>query len=216
MAKVSKKAAGPDILSDVLLMQSGDLIAGVDEAGRGPLAGPVVAAAVILDPDNPIEGLRDSKKLSEKVRERLALEIKEKALCWSVAHASVDEIDELNILQATMLAMKRAIEGLSITPRLVLVDGNRLPQVKIPMDAIVKGDDLVPAISAASIIAKTTRDGWLREIDAVYPQYGFAKHKGYGVKAHIEAIEKYGVLPVHRKTFAPVSEILKRPVFTLK
>lgn len=211
MAKTSKKAAArcADLFGDVLLAQSADLIAGVDEAGRGPLAGPVVAAAVILDPDNPIEGLRDSKKLSEDVRERLAVEIKEKALCWSVAHATVEEIDEINILQATMLAMKRAIEGLSITPGLVLVDGNRLPPVKLPMDAIVKGDDLIPAISAASIIAKTTRDGWLREIDKIYPEYGFAKHKGYGVKAHVAAIEKYGVLPVHRKTFAPISGMLK-------
>lgn len=211
MARTSKKAAAAsaDLFGDVLMAQSADLIAGVDEAGRGPLAGPVVAAAVILDPDNPIEGLRDSKKLSEEVRERLALEIKEKALCWSVAHATVEEIDEINILQATMLAMKRAIEGLRIKPGLVLVDGNRLPPVKLPMDAIVKGDDLVPAISAASIIAKTTRDGWLREIDKTYPEYGFAKHKGYGVKAHIAAIEKYGVLPVHRKTFAPVSGMIK-------
>lgn len=211
MARTSKKAAAAsaDLFGDVLMAQSADLIAGVDEAGRGPLAGPVVAAAVILDPDNPIEGLRDSKKLSEEVRERLALEIKEKALCWSVAHATVEEIDEINILQATMLAMKRAIEGLRIKPGLVLVDGNRLPPVKLPMDAIVKGDDLIPAISAASIIAKTTRDGWLREIDKAYPEYGFAKHKGYGVKAHIAAIEKYGVLPVHRKTFAPVSGMIK-------
>lgn len=207
MAK-TKAAPGKDLFNDLLLAQSGDLIAGVDEAGRGPLAGPVVAAAVILDPDRPIEGLRDSKKLSEPVRERLALEIKEKALAWSVAHASVEEIDSLNILQATLLAMKRAIEGLSVRPQLVLVDGNRLPKLKIPMNAIVKGDDLVPAISAASIIAKTTRDGWLRDIDAQYPEYGFARHKGYGVKAHIEAIRRFGVLPVHRKSFAPVRDML--------
>ena len=212
MARISKKVAATsaDLFGDVLIAQSGDLIAGVDEAGRGPLAGPVVAAAVILDPDNPIEGLRDSKKLSEDVRERLAVEIKAKALCWSVAHATVEEIDEINILQATMLAMKRAIEGLRVTPGLVLVDGNRLPPVKLPMDAIVKGDDLIPAISAASIIAKTTRDGWLREIDKTYPQYGFAQHKGYGVKAHVAAIEKYGILPVHRKSFSPISDMLAK------
>ncbi len=212
MARISKKVAATsaDLFGDVLIAQSGDLIAGVDEAGRGPLAGPVVAAAVILDPDNPIEGLRDSKKLSEEVRERLAVEIKAKALCWSVAHATVEEIDEINILQATMLAMKRAIEGLTVTPGLVLVDGNRLPPVKLPMDAIVKGDDLIPAISAASIIAKTTRDGWLREIDKTYPEYGFAQHKGYGVKSHVAAIEKYGILPVHRKSFSPICDMLKK------
>ncbi len=212
MARTKKTGAlhsENDLLTDALFVQSGDLIAGVDEAGRGPLAGPVVAAAVILDPDNPIEGLRDSKKLSEEVREKLALEIKEKALSWSVGHASVEEIDEINILQATMLAMKRAIEGLSIRPGLVLVDGNRLPKMKIPMNAIVKGDDLVPAISAASIIAKTTRDGWLRDIDAAHPEYGFAKHKGYGTKAHLDAIRKFGVLSIHRKSFAPVAQVLE-------
>ena len=198
----------PDLFNDLMIAESGDLIAGVDEAGRGPLAGPVVAAAVILDPNNPIEGLRDSKKLSARVRERLADEIKKKALAWSIAHATVEEIDELNILEATMLAMKRAIVGLSVEPNLILVDGNRIPKMNYRINAVVKGDDKVPAISAASILAKTTRDSAMIELDARYPEYGFAKHKGYGVKQHIEAIRRYGILPVHRKSFSPVKEML--------
>ncbi len=202
------KRASPDLFNDQMLVDSGDLIAGVDEAGRGPLAGPVVAAAVILDPMNPIEGLRDSKKLKPAVREKLAQEIKQKALCWSIAHASVEEIDTLNILQATLLAMKRAILGLKIEPNLILVDGNRLPKMNLRMNAVVKGDDKIPAISAASILAKTTRDAAMVELDARYPEYGFAKHKGYGVKQHIEAIRRCGVLPVHRKSFSPVKEIV--------
>ncbi len=203
------KVLGPDLFNDQMLVDSADLIAGVDEAGRGPLAGPVVAAAVILDPDQPIEGLRDSKKLTARVRERLAEEIKRKALAWSVAHATVEEIDALNILEATMLAMKRAIVGLSIEPNLILVDGNRIPRMNRRINAVVKGDDKVPAISAASILAKTTRDSAMMELDERYPQYGFAAHKGYGVKRHIEAIRRYGVLPVHRRTFSPVREILE-------
>ena len=186
-----------------------DLLAGVDEAGRGPLCGPVVAAAVILDPENPIEGLRDSKKLSEKRREELAPIIKEKALAWSVAEVSAEEIDRINILQATLKAMKNAVETLSIQPTLVLVDGNRLPQLGIRAQAVVKGDDKVPAISAASILAKTYRDQKLRELDKIYPEYGFAKHKGYGVKAHLEAIRNFGVLPIHRKSFEPIASMLK-------
>lgn len=202
------KARMTDLFDDQMLQASADLIAGVDEAGRGPLAGAVYAAAVILNPEEPIDGLRDSKKLTEHERERLAVEIKEKALAWSVADATVEEIDELNILQATMLAMRRAVLGLKIAPNLVLVDGNRLPQLPYPANAIVKGDDKIAAISAASIIAKTTRDHRMMELDAQYPGYGFAKHKGYGVEAHIAAIKKLGVCPEHRRTFEPIATIL--------
>lgn len=206
--KETKKRMG-DLFNDAMLEESADLIAGVDEAGRGPLAGPVVAAAVILDPMRPIDGLRDSKKLTEASRERLAAEIKERALDWSVAHATVEEIDELNILQATMLAMKRAISGLTVRPSLVLVDGNRVPRIDLPVNAIIQGDDKIAAISAASIIAKTTRDNWLVELDERYPEYGFAKHKGYGTKEHLEALAKYGPLPVHRKSFGPVKQAIE-------
>lgn len=206
--KETKKRMG-DLFNDAMLEESADLIAGVDEAGRGPLAGPVVAAAVILDPMRPIDGLRDSKKLTEASRERLAAEIKERALNWSVAHATVEEIDELNILQATMLAMKRAISGLTVRPSLVLVDGNRVPRIDLPVNAIIQGDDKIAAISAASIIAKTTRDHWLEELDERYPEYGFAKHKGYGTKEHLEALAKYGPLPVHRKSFGPVKQAIE-------
>lgn len=206
--KETKKRMG-DLFNDAMLEESADLIAGVDEAGRGPLAGPVVAAAVILDPMRPINGLRDSKKLTEASRERLAAEIKERALDWSVAHATVEEIDELNILQATMLAMKRAISGLTVRPSLVLVDGNRVPRIDLPVNAIIQGDDKIAAISAASIIAKTTRDHWLEELDERYPEYGFAKHKGYGTKEHLEALAKYGPLPVHRKSFGPVKQAIE-------
>ena len=184
------------------------LVAGVDEAGRGPLAGPVVAAAVILDDQRPIKGLNDSKKLSAKQREKLYDEIRAKALCCSVAQASVEEIDQLNILQATMLAMKRAVEGLRLKPTKVLVDGNRLPVLDVLAEAIVKGDATVPAISAASILAKVTRDRWCAELDAVYPQYGFAGHKGYGTAAHLAALQAHGACPEHRKTFAPVTAVL--------
>ena len=206
--KETKKRMG-DLFNDAMLEESADLIAGVDEAGRGPLAGPVVAAAVILDPMRPIDRLRDSKKLTEASRERLAAEIKERALDWSVAHATVEEIDELNILQATMLAMKRAISGLTVRPSLVLVDGNRVPRIDLPVNAIIQGDDKIAAISAASIIAKTTRDHWLEELDERYPEYGFAKHKGYGTKEHLEALAKYGPLPVHRKSFGPVKQAIE-------
>ncbi len=211
-----------DLFDDQMLMDSGDLIAGVDEAGRGPLAGAVYAAAVILDPNEPIEGLRDSKKLTEKERERLAVEIKEKAIAWSVADATVEEIEEMNILKATMLAMRRAVLGLAVEPKLVLVDGNRLPELPYPANAIVKGDDKIAAISAASIIAKTTRDHRMMELEELYPGYGFAKHKGYGVEAHIDAIKKLGVCPEHRKTFEPIATMLgiskkkKAPDFELK
>ena len=184
------------------------LLAGVDEAGRGPLAGPVVAAAVILDDLNPIKGLNDSKKLSAKQRDKLYDEIRAKALCCSVAQASVEEIDELNILQATLLAMKRAVEGLRLKPTKVLVDGNRLPMLDVLAEAIVRGDATVPAISAASILAKVTRDRWCAELDVAYPQYGFAGHKGYGTALHLAALQAHGACPQHRKTFAPVTAVL--------
>lgn len=182
--------------------------AGVDEVGRGPLVGDVVTCAVILDPNNPIAGLNDSKKLSEKKRDLLYPEIMDKALAVSVGRASPAEIDELNILHATMLAMQRAVAGLSIKPSHILVDGNRTPEFGISADAVIKGDGLIAAISAASIIAKVTRDHEMAELDALYPQYGFAKHKGYPTKAHFEALAQYGVLPEYRKSFKPVREWL--------
>ena len=185
------------------------LMAGVDEAGRGPLAGPVVAAAVILDDLNPIHGLADSKKLTPMRREKLYDEIRAKALCCSIAQASVEEIDSLNILQATMLAMKRAVEGLRLKPNKVLVDGNRLPTLGILAEAIVKGDALVPAISAASILAKVYRDRWCEAFHLEYPQYGFAGHKGYGTAVHLAALREHGACPQHRKSFAPVAEVLR-------
>lgn len=185
------------------------LMAGVDEAGRGPLAGPVVAAAVILDPFNPIAGLADSKKLTALRREKLYDEIQAKALCCSIALATVEEIDRFNILQATLLAMKRAVEGLRLKPHKVLVDGNRLPTLKILAEAIVKGDALVPAISAASILAKVYRDRWCGEYDLQFPQYGFAGHKGYGTAAHLAALKMHGACPQHRKSFAPVAGVLR-------
>jgi len=185
------------------------LMAGVDEAGRGPLAGPVVAAAVILDQFNPIMGLADSKKLTALRREKLYDEIQAKALCCSIALASVEEIDRLNILQATLLAMKRAVEGLRLKPVKVLVDGNRLPALLIPAQAIVKGDALVPAISAASILAKVYRDRWCCEYHLQYPQYGFAGHKGYGTAEHLAALRRHGACPQHRRSFAPVAGVLR-------
>ena len=184
------------------------LMAGVDEAGRGPLAGPVVAAAVILDDLNPIEGLADSKVLTALRRERLFDEIRAKALCCSVAEASVEEIEQLNILQATLLAMRRAVEGLRLKPQLVLVDGNRLPVLPMRAEAIVKGDSLVSAISAASILAKVHRDRWCTQYDQAFPQYGFAQHKGYGTAAHLAALRLHGACPQHRKTFRPVTQVL--------
>jgi ribonuclease HII len=184
------------------------LIAGVDEAGRGPLAGPVVAAAVILDELNPIAGLADSKVLSAARREALFDEIRAKALCCSIAEASVEEIERLNILQATMLAMRRAVEGLRLKPAKVLVDGNRIPVLGVLAEAIVKGDSLVPAISAASILAKVHRDRWCEAVDQQFPEYGFAKHKGYGTAQHLAALREHGASPQHRKTFRPVAEVL--------
>ena len=185
------------------------LMAGVDEAGRGPLMGPVVAAAVILDDLNPIKGLADSKKLTALRRDKLYDEILGKALCFSIAQATVEEIDEINILQATMLAMQRAVEGLRLKPSKVLVDGNRIPSLVIVAEAIVGGDALVPAISAASILAKVWRDRWCQAFHLAYPQYGFATHKGYGTAEHLAALRAHGACPQHRRTFRPVAEVLK-------
>jgi ribonuclease HII len=185
------------------------LVAGVDEAGRGPLAGPVVAAAVILDDLNPISGLADSKKLTALRREKLFDEIRAKALCCSIAEASVEEIDQLNILQATMLAMRRAVEGLRLKPVKVLVDGNRIPVLDVLAEAIVKGDAKVPAISAASILAKVHRDRWCAEYHQQFPQYGFAGHKGYGTAEHLRALREHGACPQHRKSFSPVTAVLR-------
>jgi len=185
------------------------LIAGVDEAGRGPLAGPVVAAAVILDERKPIHGLADSKKLSAKRREALFEEIRAKALCCSIAQAGVLEIDTLNILQATLLAMRRAVLGLRLPPKLVLVDGNRLPMLEMRAEAIVKGDATVPAISAASILAKVSRDRWCVDYHQLFPQYGFDQHKGYGTTDHLAALRQHGPCPEHRRTFRPVAECLR-------
>ena len=185
------------------------LIAGVDEAGRGPLMGPVVAAAVILDDLKPIKGLADSKKLTVLQRNKLYDEIRAKALCCSIGMATVEEIDELNILQATMLAMKRAVEGLRLKPHKALIDGNRLPMLNLLAEAIVKGDALMPVISAASILAKVTRDRWCADYDLLFPQYGFAGHKGYGTAAHLLALRQHGACPQHRKTFAPVAAVLR-------
>ena len=184
------------------------MIAGVDEAGRGPLAGPVMAAAVILDPDHPIEGLRDSKKLSAKKRETLAEQIQEYALAYSVCRADVEEIDRLNILRASLLAMERALTSLSVHPHKVLVDGTHAPNTIWPVETIIKGDDKIPEIAAASILAKVMRDREMLRLDQVYPEYGFARHKGYPTKLHIEALQQHGVLPIHRKSFRPVAEKL--------
>ena len=186
-------------------------IAGVDEAGRGPLVGSVVAAAVILDPNNPIEGLNDSKKLTEKKREKLFIEIQEKALAWAIAEASHEEIDQINILQASLLAMRRAVEALQLQPEHVLVDGNKVPQgLSMSCDAVVGGDALHAEISAASILAKVTRDREMVVLDQQYPHFGFAKHKGYPTKAHFEAIAEYGVIDQHRRSYAPVKKALEQ------
>ena len=190
------------------IIQSSILICGVDEAGRGPLAGPVSAAAVILDDANPIAGLNDSKKLSERQRDMLAPIIRERALAWAVAYAEVEEINRLNILQATLLAMRRAVLALGIQPQQVLVDGLYCPQTGIPSQAIVKGDSKVAAISAASILAKTARDALMLELHEQYPHYGFADHKGYPTAGHLAALREHGVSIVHRRSFKPVRELL--------
>lgn len=184
------------------------LVCGIDEAGRGPLAGPVVAAAVILDPARPIAGLNDSKKLSEKKRDALAAEIREKAIAWAVAEATVEEIDRLNILHATFLAMQRAVAALSVRPESALVDGNRCPSLSMPVEAVVKGDGKIASIAAASILAKTVRDAGMMSLHAQYPQYGFDRHMGYPTAAHCAALEAHGASPVHRRTFGPVARQL--------
>lgn len=184
----------------------GILLAGVDEVGRGPLAGPVVTAAVILDPDNPVDGLRDSKKLSERKRERLYAQIQERALAWCLGRCEVAEIDQLNIHGATMLAMERAVDGLTPAPEFVVVDGHRCPEWQWPSLAVVKGDNRMDAIAAASILAKVTRDREMVAMDRDYPGYGLAGHKGYPTKAHIEALKTQGASPMHRRSFAPVRD----------
>jgi ribonuclease HII len=184
-----------------------DRICGVDEAGRGPLAGPVVAAAVILDPRRPIDGLRDSKRLAPARRDELAVTIQRRALAWAVALATVEEIDRINILQASLLAMRRAIETLEPAPEFALIDGNQLPTLAIPAQALIGGDASAPAIAAASILAKAHRDALMRALDAVYPQYGFARHFGYATPEHLEALRRCGPCALHRRSFAPVREL---------
>ena len=198
------------LLEPFISVYRGHLFAGCDEVGRGPLAGDVVAAAVILDPHQPIEGLDDSKKLSEKKRELLFDEIRRKAKSWCIARASVAEIDTINILQASLLAMTRAVQGLSIQPEHVLVDGNKLPKWNYPAEAVVKGDSRVAAISAASILAKVTRDREMILLDKTYPGYGFAEHKGYPTKVHMDALERLGITPIHRTSYAPVKSRLEQ------
>lgn len=193
---------------DLFVFPDIQLLAGVDEVGRGPLCGPVVAAAVMLDPQRPITGLRDSKKLTERKRLELDQLIKEQALAWCVARAEVAEIDQLNILHATMLAMQRAVAGLAIKPELALIDGNRCPKLSVPCQAVVKGDGRVPAIAAASILAKVARDSEMHELDRLYPGYGMAAHKGYPTKQHLQALQELGATPVHRRSFKPVQKVL--------
>lgn len=197
-------ASHPSRIKYLEMMARKQLVAGVDEVGRGPIAGPVVAAAVILDADKSIEGLNDSKKLSQKKREALAIEIKQQALAWSIGRVDVDVIDQINILQASMLAMKIALESLFKRPQFVFVDGNRNPDVDIPCETVVKGDYYIPAISAASILAKVNRDNEMVEMDQRYPGYGFAQHKGYPTKSHMQSLAELGPLSIHRKSFAPV------------
>jgi len=203
----SRKYFQPDQIA--LAWDGVGLVAGVDEAGRGPLAGPVVAAAVILDARDPIDGLADSKTLTALRREKLYDQISARSLCFSIASASVEEIDRLNILQATLLAMRRAVMGLRLIPMKVLVDGNRLPVLGMLAEAIVKGDSLIPSISAASILAKVHRDRWCAELHIRFPQYGFAAHKGYGTERHMAALRKHGACPEHRRSFAPVAGVLR-------
>ncbi len=191
-----------------LLQPPEGLVCGVDEAGRGPLAGPVVAAAVILNPAHPIPGLNDSKKLSAKRREALAIEIRATALAWAVAEASVEEIDRINILQASLLAMRRAVEGLGIEPSHALIDGNRCPALACTVEAIIGGDGKVASIAAASILAKTVRDAGMLELHALYPQYAFDRHMGYPTVLHLKALLEHGVSPVHRRSYAPVAQLL--------
>lgn len=214
-SKTLARSSGSQALSEDqlrALLEGALIVAGVDEAGRGPWVGPVVAAAVVLDPTHPIEGLADSKKLSEKKRNQLELEIKASALSYCVQEATVEEIDELNILNATLLAMRRAVLGLSSQPEVVLVDGNRPPHLPMRTHTLVGGDDKVPAIQAASILAKVHRDRWCHELERTYPGYGFAAHKGYGTLQHQQALLALGVTPWHRRTFAPVAKLLVPPL----
>lgn len=213
--KIKKKTfKSQQIELPILEAYANDLVAGVDEVGRGTLVGPVVTCAVILDPEKPIIGLADSKILSQKRREQLFDEIMDKSLCLSIASANVAEIDEINILQATLLAMQRAVKGLRLKPKLVLVDGNRLPNLDCPAQAIVKGDQKIESISAASIVAKVTRDRWCQELDILYPEYGFAQHKGYGTAQHLAALQLHGPCKEHRTSFAPVKQAMKTFTFT--
>lgn len=193
-----------------------ELVAGVDEVGRGPLCGPVVTAAVILDPLRPILGLNDSKKLTEARREKLFDEIRDKALAWCIGRAEVEEIDRLNILQATFLAMQRAVEGLHIQPRLALIDGNRCPKLAVPSAPVIQGDGQVPAIAAASILAKVSRDREMCALDLIYPGYGLAGHKGYPTPAHLEALRRLGPTLIHRRSFAPVRSLLEQATESLQ
>ena len=214
-SKTLARSSGSQALSEDelrALLEGSLVVAGVDEAGRGPWVGPVVAAAVVLDPAHPIEGLADSKKLSEKKRNQLELEIKASALSYCIQEATVEEIDELNILNATLLAMRRAVLGLSRPPEVVLVDGNRPPHLPMRTHTLVGGDDKVPAIQAASILAKVHRDRWCHELERTYPGYGFAAHKGYGTAQHQQALLALGVTPWHRRTFAPVAKLLVPPL----
>jgi ribonuclease HII len=190
------------------ISQGSVLIAGIDEAGRGPLAGPVIAAAVILDPNNPIQGLADSKKLTEKKRESLFSIIQERALAWGIGRADAAEIDEINILQATLLAMQRAVAALSVAPQLALVDGNCAPRLACTTQTIIKGDQTEPAISAASILAKVTRDREMLLLDQAFPAYGFAQHKGYPTASHLAALEQHGICSIHRRSYAPVARFV--------
>ena len=208
LSRVLSKTTQVSKMYDEVIYPEGKLVAGVDEVGRGPLVGDVVTAAVILDPNNPIAGLTDSKKLSDKKRQLLFPEIKEKALAWSIGRCSPGEIDELNILQATMVAMQRAVAGLAIQPEHVFIDGNRCPALSMPAEAIVKGDLRVAEISAASILAKVVRDAEMVELDARYPGYGFAQHKGYPTKAHIDKLVELGPTPEYRRSFKPVQRVL--------
>ncbi|WP_431688305.1 ribonuclease HII [Hahella sp. NBU794] len=189
--------------------ETDELVAGVDEVGRGPLAGPVVAAAVILNPEKPIEGLNDSKKLSHRQRVALSQEIREKALAWATGWATVEEIDQINILQASLLAMQRAVAGLQVTPDLALIDGNKIPKLEMPAEAIVKGDSKVAAIAAASILAKVERDEELDRLDAIFPGYGLAGHKGYPTAQHLSALKELGVTEIHRRSYKPVQQLLQ-------
>lgn len=204
--------AQPDLFGELAPLPA--VICGVDEAGRGPLAGAVYAAAVILDPDCLVEGLADSKVLLAERREELAEQIKRCALAWSVAFATVQEIDTLNILRATLLAMQRAVQGLAMAPQLAMVDGNQAPHLSCAVQTVIKGDATVPAISAASILAKTARDADLLRLHSLYPQYGFDRHKGYGTPQHLDVLRRYGPCPEHRRSFAPIRDFGAEPCVT--